>query len=159
MPDLIPECWKKFLDELYKDAEEALKNGQVISPTLFALHGGKLRILELDPLIEKRGKEVVPFLMEQLIEEDSIEVVIFVSEMWMLELPMKGTSRKEVLSITPSEHPDRTEGVLFNVLTKTNQYIAKATICRNPVKLYDLEVLPTQGMEGKMVHQHRPVVH
>jgi len=100
--------------------------------------------------------------MEEAIQMDDVSIVLLVTEAWLLKLPAEGVTKDEVLTIRPSEHPDKEEVVLVNIMTKTAQFIATAKIYRDPVNLSEFEIVSLTGeSEGTLVRdkEDTPKIH
>ena len=164
----ISDLLADILIQIRKRAESQLITKGEVSPAIFAFspqESDEMKVFTYDVarlMNSSQNKEIIRMMMEEAIQSDEISLVLLVTEAWLLKLPIKDVTKEEVLKINPSEHPDKEEVVLVNIMAKTKQLIATAKIYRNPVSLSEFETVSLTGeSEGTLVRyeEDTPSIH
>ena len=163
----IPKLLEDILKRMHKGARDQIAEGNEVHPAIFAFGevGDEVRVSTYDVaklMNSSQNKEVIRMMMEEAIQMDDVSIVLLVTEAWLLKLPAEGVTKDEVLTIRPSEHPDKEEVVLVNIMTKTAQFIATAKLYRDPVNLSEFEIVSLTGeSEGTLVRdkEDTPKIH
>jgi hypothetical protein len=157
-PVSISDLMKQVLAFAHDGAKEQLiKKGEVI-PVIFGFcpqENSEMKVYAYNVgqlMNSPENKEVLRMMMEEAIGQDDIVLVALITEAWLLKLEAKSMDKTDVLQLRPSEHPDKEEVVLVNIMTKTEQFMANAKIERDPIGLGEFEVVSLTGeSEGTLV--------
>ena len=166
----IPKLLEDILKRIHEGARDQIAKGNEVHPVVFAFgeaadDPGEVRVSTYDVaklMNSSQNKEVIRMMMEEAIQMDDVSIVLLVTEAWLLKLPAENVTKDEALTIRPSEHPDKEEVVLINIMTKTAQFIATAKIYRDPVSLSEFEIVSLTGKsEGTLVRDEEdtPSIH
>ena len=168
LPTKVPELLGKILENLHEQALVQLKEEGEVMPVIMAFspqENAKVKVFVYPVgslMNSSNNKEIIRMMMEETIQKDEVTIVLLITEAWLLKLPAKNVTKKEVLQIRPSEHPDKEEVVLVNIMTKTEQLIANAKIYRDPVSLDKFDLVSLTGeSEGTLVRDEEdtPKIH
>ena len=170
----VPAVIVKLVDRLHQRALEHLKHDKEIEPLIFFFKtdpeqadgiGPHVGVLPVGPLMNSvAGKRFVEFVMEDTIKEDQVDIVILMTEAWVAPVSAEQAAQLEEKPIRASEHPDKQEVVLFNIMTKSKQFLGSATIKREPIRLEPVGIVPIdtdEGTSGNLVRQkkEKPIIH
>lgn len=148
-------------DRLFEKASEIVASGEEHQPILIIIHDdGSFEAVPV--ILADMPPEVWHFAQRKTAEKFGAAVLI--TEAWTLETMGKLNENGEYDGPMPSEHPDRKEAVMFNVLTPTRQALATCPIDR---ATNTLEKRPLQWLDqlpegahigGRMVRENAPSV-
>ena len=163
-----PELLDKILKNLHEQALAHLNEDGEVMPVVMAFSPQedtkvKVFVYPVGRLMNSPdNKEIIRMMMEETIQKDEVTLVLLITEAWLVKLEAKEMTREKAVQLRPSEHPDKQEVVLVNVMTKTKQLIASAKIHRDPVSLDDFDVVSLTGeSEGTLVRDEEdtPKIH
>ena len=156
-----------ILDQLLEGANEFLGRGEQVQPAVFCFKLSNEGVsaadyFSADPFLESDAKkELLMTFMNNLLKKDAADIVVLVTEAWIVKLAAKDFSAKDVAKVRASQHPDKQEIVLFSVLTRTQQFLGEARIERREngsgVAAH-LELMPIEGGEGTLVRDRQEAV-
>jgi len=132
----IPKALTLIINQLLDGANDFLKEGKEIEAAVFSfkVDGTGIKGAEFfsaEPFLKSTAmKEILVDVMNGLVKKGAADIVIMITEAWVLLLPADKFSKEDVVKIRPSQHPDKKEVVLFNIMTPTKQVIAQVFINR-----------------------------
>lgn len=149
--------------EVFTVCQEALEKQGHFAATVFVLQvndKGKIGVAFPAPVAElfqqhgQRGKAVAARYMQFMVEHAAVDFVALVAEAW--QSPQETNAELSA----PSLHPDRTEVLMFNLMSEDCQALAACPFVRNPVtgRATVLQQLPLEydrpgqrDFEGKFI--------
>lgn len=146
-------------DSAFVKAADIVATGQEHQPILLVGDGlGTMNVFGLAEL----SKEAITLVHQRAAQAG---VALLIMEAWVAKIDKGDYDESgEYTGPRPSEHPDRTEAVIFNVLTPTSQALAICpidrttnTLKKEPLQWLD-EMASGEKMEGNMVRNNPPSV-
>jgi hypothetical protein len=126
--------FKAVYKEVFDVCRAAFDKQGFFAATAFVLQvndKGKIGIgfpAELAEIFEKggeRGKAVAARYMNFMVEKEAVDFVVLVTEAWRAEVS------EDEQDIPASEHPERTEVLMFNIMSKDCQALADCPVTRD----------------------------
>ena len=147
----LPNNVQNIFAWLHHSTKTIVEQGDEVTPILFAdIGGGQITYTPLTEMMtDGAKKDIVAQLIEDMAHKEGVKFVAFVSEAWALR--MNGGEEPDSIS----DHPNRTEIVMYNVRIGNQQFMASADISRDPNVLGSLQVtaLELKGRFAKPVLQ------
>ena len=127
---MLPKALQEIVDEMHRGSKAVLKDCEDVNPTLllFNIKNGKVKhheVIDAQPFLYygDAGKTAIVAMAGSFLQFGIIDAAVMVMNVFFAEV--------DDPTITPSECVNKQEAVLYNVLTKTEQYLVMSTIIRD----------------------------
>jgi hypothetical protein len=165
----VPQNVRTFIELICTQVKIVIEDNEPVTPALLfhLVNPVKTRDIGIMPIAElvnsQAGKELIRTIMEETIQQNNIDIVVFVSEAWAAKLSEEEKAQHVLKHKRVSERKDKVEILMFSIMTKDRQFLGSAEILREPSStLAPLELfsVDSPGSEGNLVRrQEPPVVH
>jgi len=138
-------------DRCYRVASKIIRKGKAVESVLILgnVNDGKVKVLHSSFMpMHQQGKDMLVLLMQALLQHPELDFVAHVTEAWILSLKDGATPQPGI-----SNHPDREEVVVFNIMSKDCQTVVLNPLHRNPNRLERGKVDFATKVKGRMVRE------
>lgn len=149
----------RIYDMLFQSASRIVAAGEEHQPILLVFRADeKLEVISGNRLPDK---DALAALQQRLAADPQVLVVALIMEAWVMERPDPATAERLMRGdLNVSDCPERTEAIVFSLMTPTRQAFIQCpidrttnTLIRRPLMWLDRE------SEGRFVRTSKPSLH
>ena len=147
-PDLeaaITQC----VEDAKRVMLECIKDETSLPPAMMVYVSGAISIIDTTPFMTNgMTKDLLAMMMKRALAKPEVDMVMLCAEAWMLKQKLTDPDPTEGIS----NHPDRTEALIINVMTKDDNFFFGFPVDRENGTLGEQIGGPDAKVHGRFTH-------